>query len=526
MRIRKYNGKDMQEALAKVRADLGVEAVILNSRKVKRRGIAAWFSKPYFEVLAAVDENFVPSPPSRLQGQTPRAESGRPAAARQAPQWAPPADTGGDGTLQPRPAGRYGAAAYQAARDISPGAPTAHLPQDPAPGSQTPPPGAPPARMDGELDQLKEQVRSMARMLEQMQAVLPSEGDAAAHGGKAAIAAEPERAAASVRMPAPSAAFVPDPGPGTATVSDPRPGTATVPGPVPSTGSAVDKPSASLPVQAAAPMPEAADAPPQITPEGLVHMRQRLVAQDFDPELAERILGKVRDLVPGNAGAEEIRKLTARVLAAALGEPETIRLRQDGKPCVVALVGPTGVGKTTTLAKLAADLSLTKGKKVGLITADTYRIAAVEQLKTYAEILNLPVSVVYTPSDMPAAIAAYADKDVILVDTAGRSHRNRQQFDELRQLLQAAPIDEVYLVLSVNTSRAACQEVLEHYSFVRDYKLLFTKLDETPVSGVIFNARLRTGKRLSYITAGQSVPDDLSVADSRGLAMIAAGTQV
>lgn len=253
-------------------------------------------------------------------------------------------------------------------------------------------------------------------------------------------------------------------------------------------------------------------------------MRQRLLSQEIDAELAERILGKVRDLVPDNASTDEIRRQTERVLAAALGEPETIRLREDGKPCVVALIGPTGVGKTTTLAKLAAEFSLAKGKKVGLITADTYRIAAVEQLKTYAEILNLPVSVVYAPTDMPSAIQGFSDKDVILVDTAGRSHRNRQQFDELRQLLHAAPIDEIYLVLSVNTGRAACQEVLEHYSFVRDYKLLFTKLDETPVSGVIFNARLRTGKRLSYVTAGQSVPDDLSVADSRGLAMVAAGT--
>jgi flagellar biosynthesis GTPase FlhF len=515
MRIRKYNGKDMQEALAKVRADLGVEAVILNSRKVKRRGIAAWFVKPHFEVLAAVEENFVPVPPRRGQ-QEPvgrKSDAWRESLADKAhgsrleqnvspvatPVRAGLARETGMTGIEPSersgvPAGkpampRYGAAAYAATRDIA---------------SRESPPSEAAAMKPDELTQLKEQVHSMARMLERLQGVRPEEVTAGVSVKPAGTVA-PETAEPAVEKPLHPAAVHTT---SAALTEVPVPPAQPVP--------------TAQPVPIAQPVPPVAEGAGNL-PVVLERMRQRLLQQDIDTPLADRILAKVRALVPDNAGDEEIRRQTERVLLAALGEPDTIRLRQDGQPCVAAFIGPTGVGKTTTLAKIAADFSLVKGKKVGLITADTYRIAAVEQLKTYAEILNLPVTVVYAPSDMPAAIRAHQDKDLILIDTAGRSHRNRQQFDELRQLLSATPLDEVFLVLSANTGRAACMEVLERYSFVRDYKLLFTKLDETPVSGVIFNARLKTGKPLSYVTAGQSVPDDLSIADPRSLATTAAG---
>ena len=539
MRIRKYNGKDMQEALAKVRADLGVEAVILNSRKVKRRGIAAWFSKPYFEVLAAVEENFIPSiPPSQSRKNTAdrRTDAWRDTGIADLPPLRPEPVSGSaasfaqanplrahqtnstenrsgesrSGEDAVRPVGRYGAAAYAVARDKT----TDMLdPAVSAPRSAHSDTNQKTGKGTDELEQLKQQVQSMAVLLERLQTGMPD----------AMAAPVPQATPASPVPQATPASPVPQENPARS-----------FPQAAPAASHATAK-HATLPldplVEAFVPFDRTmtekhslSDGNPPTDATMLGAMRQRLLDQEVDPPLADRILGKVRDLLPSKASAEDVRKQTERVLAAALGEPETIRLRQDGKPCVVAFVGPTGVGKTTTLAKIAADFSLVQGKKVGLVTADTYRIAAVEQLKTYAEILNLPVTVVYSPSDMPAAIKAHQDKDLILIDTAGRSHRNRQQFDELRQLLQAVPYDEVFLVLSVNTGRAACQEVLEHYAFVREYKLLFTKLDETPVPGIIINARLRTGKRLSYVTAGQSVPDDLSVADPRSLAVAASGS--
>jgi len=196
-----------------------------------------------------------------------------------------------------------------------------------------------------------------------------------------------------------------------------------------------------------------------------------------------------------------------------LGKPETIKVNQDGKPLTAIFVGPTGVGKTTTLAKIAANYLLNHKKSVGMITADTYRIAAVEQLKTYGEILGIPVSVVYSPNDIRDAVSQHSDKDVILIDTAGRSHRNKTQFEELKALIAASGADEVYLVLSVTTSIRNCREILTSYDFLKDYKLIFTKTDEAPVQGVILNVKYITGKTLSYITTGQNVPDDIEVAN-------------
>jgi flagellar biosynthesis protein FlhF len=201
------------------------------------------------------------------------------------------------------------------------------------------------------------------------------------------------------------------------------------------------------------------------------------------------------------------------IIAGLLGKPDTIQDKSNGKPVTVIFVGPTGVGKTTTLAKIAANYLLNRKKTVGLITADTYRIAAVEQLKTYAEILGIPVSVAYTPAEMKEAVSLHSDKDLILIDTAGRSHKNKAQFEELKALIAASAADEVYLVLSATTSQRNCREILNSYSFLSDYKLLFTKADETPVLGIILNVRYMTGKSLSYITTGQSVPDDIETAN-------------
>jgi flagellar biosynthesis protein FlhF len=149
-----------------------------------------------------------------------------------------------------------------------------------------------------------------------------------------------------------------------------------------------------------------------------------------------------------------------------------------------------------------------------MITADTYRIAAVEQLKTYAEILGTPVSVIYSPSEIKAAIDQHSDKDLILIDTPGRSHTNKAQFDELKALVAASEADELYLVLSATTSNRNVQEILSNYSFLDNYKLIFTKLDETIINGVILNTRYFTGKSLSYVTNGQSVPDDIEIVNT------------
>lgn len=155
-----------------------------------------------------------------------------------------------------------------------------------------------------------------------------------------------------------------------------------------------------------------------------------------------------------------------------------------------------------------------------MVTSDTYRIAAVEQLKTYANILSLPIRVVYTPIEMEQAVKDYADYDLVLVDTAGRSPKNAQQMDELADLLSSVPVEqrEVYLVLSATTKYKDLKQIVSIYRDISDYRIVFTKLDETSCYGNILNIRLDTNAALSYVTCGQIVPDDLGMLNAQAIA--------
>ena len=173
------------------------------------------------------------------------------------------------------------------------------------------------------------------------------------------------------------------------------------------------------------------------------------------------------------------------------------------------LVGPTGVGKTTTIAKLAGNLSLVKKKKVGLITVDTYRIGAVEQLKTYAEIMNIPFEVVITIKEMEAAIKKMKDCDVVLIDTTGRSSKNKMQISELRAFVDKANATSINVVISATTKNKDIKTILEGYRILNYDKVIITKLDETSVYGSIYNISRIANKPIRYVTTGQNVPDDI-----------------
>lgn len=177
----------------------------------------------------------------------------------------------------------------------------------------------------------------------------------------------------------------------------------------------------------------------------------------------------------------------------------------------VVLVGPTGVGKTTTIAKLAGRLALIEKKKVGLITIDTYRIGAVEQLKTYAEIMNIPFKVVITLKEMEGAVKELEACDVILVDTTGRSSKNTMQISELRAFIQKVNADHIMLVMSGTTKNRDIQTILEGYNELAYEELIITKLDETSTYGCVYNIVKRSNKPIAYITTGQDVPDDIKV---------------
>ena len=175
----------------------------------------------------------------------------------------------------------------------------------------------------------------------------------------------------------------------------------------------------------------------------------------------------------------------------------------------IALIGPTGVGKTTTIAKLAGRLALIERKKVGLITIDTYRIGAVDQLKTYAEIMNIPFRVVMTLKEVEETIEQFHDCDVILIDTTGRSSKNTMQLSELRAFVQKINADNTFLVISGTTKNKDIDTILNGYGEIKYENIIITKLDETSSYGCIYNILKKSEKKLSFIATGQNVPDDI-----------------
>jgi flagellar biosynthesis protein FlhF len=220
------------------------------------------------------------------------------------------------------------------------------------------------------------------------------------------------------------------------------------------------------------------------------------------------------------AQMDELKAFIAEVVLK-LGKPKTITLGDKAK--VIFFIGPTGVGKTTTIAKIASSFKIEKEAKVAFITADTYRIAAVEQLNTYASIIDCPVSVVYSVEDMNRSLSEYKDYDLILVDTAGRSHKAEAQMDELKAFIaEVAQREdefdfECYLTLSMTTKYKDLRNIADKYDDV-DWAVIFTKLDETCSLGNILNVRMLTDRQLSYTTSGQNVPDDIEVINEQGVA--------
>jgi len=392
MQVKKYVAPTYAEALILAKNELGTDAVIVDSRKVRVGGIFGLFGKEMTELTVAADER--PAPP----------RAAKPAAAR------PPA---------------------------------APAPADPA---------------------------------------------------------RPVAVAASPAAPSPRAAAVPAP------AAQAAPAAAGVP----------------LAPEFAALRREMADLKQAVT---------RLVENRPDPAALMELKGYARKVYEQllEAGVEEglalsiSRKVGAHATKGrALLRAELLRLLGPGAPIqagpgqrrVVALVGPTGVGKTTTLAKLAAHFALERGLKVELITADTFRIAAVDQLRTYADILSIPLYTVERPLDVAQALEETAGADLVLIDTGGRSHKDDERMAELQDLLAAARPDEIHLVFALNTNPRDADRMLERYLPLGVNRLLFTKVDETSAPGLLLNIRLRSDLPVSYITDGQSVPDDLRPADA------------
>ncbi len=238
------------------------------------------------------------------------------------------------------------------------------------------------------------------------------------------------------------------------------------------------------------------------------------------------VLGKYADSIieefaseSGNVPIDNILSKVYQKIVLKLGEIKQLDTG-DKKPKIVFFVGNTGVGKTTTMAKLASKFMLDEKKNIAMVSVDTYRIAAIEQIKTYANILSVPMEVVYSPEEMKNVVEKHKNCDFIFVDTAGRSHRNEEQKKDLQEIIDSVSEyeKEVYLVVSATVKYNDLKSISKTYEDMFPYKLIFTKLDETKGWGNILNLKLETGKDLSYVTWGQNVPDDIGAVNPQIIA--------
>jgi len=425
VRVKRYIVDSMPEAMEKIRADLGQDAVILSSKTFKAGGLFGLFGKQRIEVIAAVDEKAA----VRSNPETARMEV-QPEASRLA----------SAGTYTAKQVYRRPAAIGERGRTAAQSQPV----QQPVQESVTPPFATSvrengtafagpevltkmreqkPAETSPGSEQLVNEVRDMRKMVEKL--------------------------------------LIHDPG--------------------------------------------------QRLPESLQAVRNRLLEQEVEEELSAEIIRQLMEAAePGHdMSVEEALRFSQEKIAAMMKPsiPSTIGLGPEVR--YAFFFGPTGVGKTTTIAKLAANSMLKERRKIGFITADTYRMAAVEQLKTYANILNVPLEVVFSPQEMVQAMEKLRDRDLIFVDTAGRNFRNQEYVKGIRELVQYGNNSINYLVLSLTSKYKDMKAILENFAEVPVGQVIFTKADETKSYGSILNVSRRTGLALSYITTGQNVPDDI-----------------
>ena len=466
MKIRKFTAGNTQEAIAKVKYELGSEALIINTKKVRQKGILGYFKKPVVEVMAAIDEQ-AQAKSKRITGQAREntAKNIQPVFN---------ADLFAQFQTQLKTSG-YAPPQNYATQELQTAPQNIAAPQNLAPPQNhaNPQIHAPPQNHAAPQTLAPPQNHTNPQIHVPTQNLAPPQRNAPPQAVSAksevSIEAQIENIEAMLAK-------------------------------------------VYREVSLASKMTETSDERMAPMTKVLRLFYNNLVRNEVEPEFSMNIIEKVGDSLQSEVNTCDAATALYNEVASVLGKPETISIRRDKKPTVAIFVGPTGVGKTTTIAKIAADSALNRDLDVAMITADTYRIAAVQQLKTYAEILGIPVSVAYTPGEIKSRIEEFSDKDLVLIDTAGRSHRHNAQFTELRELVGGADADEVFLVLSSTVSVKNNREIIQNYNFLKEFKLIFTKADETPVFGAMLNARILTGKSLSYVTVGQSVPDDIEVA--------------
>ena len=264
-----------------------------------------------------------------------------------------------------------------------------------------------------------------------------------------------------------------------------------------------------------APAPETEDEERQDTSEQEKFIKllyNTMIDNEVDEKYANLLMEEMEKNKNHHLPIDHILANIYQKMILKFGKSEEISPAAQG-PKIILFIGPTGVGKTTTIAKLSSRYVVEEKKKVALLTADTYRIAAAEQLRTYADILEVPFRVIYTPEEFAQACSeSFRDYDYIFVDTAGHSHQNEQQLGDMGRLIGSIPDGiqyQCFLVLSATTKYRDLLKIAKTYKEITDYQLIFTKLDETGTLGNLLNIKMAADTPIAYVTYGQNVPDDI-----------------
>ncbi|MFP4973897.1 flagellar biosynthesis protein FlhF [Paenibacillus sp. CN-4] len=467
MRVKRYVVDTMPDAMQSIRSELGGDAVILSTKEIKVGGFMGMFRKKKIEVVAAVEKE------EKAQG---RKQQPAPPAPAPVPRSAVP-NAYRQAASASKPSARNGEGGNSAYADFASALTEAA------------------AMQDGRFSLAKEPETAP-------EAPVPA-------------FSIPERGATGNEKPREAAAVQPAAFVSAETGSGPAGGDSELLSEVRQMKQWMER-IAKQSVQ------------PQFLPEALEQLRTRLIDQETDAVLIEEWIGSVYDEweQEGRSWPEERFEAALRARIAGFVSPR-IGAGIAPETRVLFVAGPTGVGKTTTIAKLAAEQLFKQGRKVGLVTSDTYRIAAVDQLRTYASILGVPLEVVQSPGDLQRAMSKLEDCDLVLMDTAGRNYRNELLVSELQSLLPGSRSrTETYLVLSLTSKSKDMKKITEHFSKYDLDKVVFTKLDETGTYGPLFNLLNDYPLGLSYMTDGQNVPDDLLMADERRLCELLLGTGV
>lgn len=459
MLVKTFEAADMAEALKLIKAELGPDAMIISSRKQRRKGFLGFFGKPVIQVTAALEVK--PRQPAANPYREAQEQQLSAKEMLESSMLAPLARELKDLRDRVEQMSRKEAAqakAHAQAQEQNRPEPAAALP--PSPAKDQPRDFTPKTIQRQDLEEMKKLLFKTLAAKDAGGAVQPAVSEAVGERSEAAPAE------------------VPTENEGTKAFSGIKKALRTVVN--------------------------------ELHRKGLERSAIRAVIEQLKPEAKKE--GTI----------EAIRSFLPQAFKSVIKCGGPLALKKNS-PRIIALVGPTGVGKTTTIAKLAALYALREGHRAALITIDNFRVGAVEQLKTYSRIMGVPIEVAATPAELEAAIELHGDKELILIDTAGRSPKDMEKIEELKSFLESKFAIEIHLCLAATTRDRELQEIVERFGILPISRVIFTKLDESESYGCIVNAHLRTKFPLSYFTTGQRVPEDLEIATSGRLAGLVLG---